>query len=68
MGQIAGTNGWIGMTSLHQFFTMGGYATYVWTAYGLSAITLLLNVWWPITREKRLLRELRERTAVIDKP
>ena len=52
--------------NLHQFFAMGGYATYVWTAYGLSAITLLLNVWWPITREKRLLRELRERAMVVD--
>ena len=28
---------------LQEFFRMGGYAGYVWTAYGLTALVLLLN-------------------------
>jgi heme exporter protein CcmD len=28
---------------LQEFFRMGGYAAYVWTAYGLTALVLLLN-------------------------
>jgi heme exporter protein CcmD len=28
---------------LQEFFRMGGYAGYVWTAYGLTAFVLLLN-------------------------
>ena len=32
------------MATLGQFFHMGGYAFYVWTAYALAAIVLVLNV------------------------
>jgi len=28
---------------LQDFFRMGGYAGYVWTAYGLTALVLFLN-------------------------
>ena len=28
---------------LQEFLRMGGYAGYVWTAYGLTALVLLLN-------------------------
>jgi heme exporter protein D len=28
---------------LREFLDMGGYAVYVWTAYGLTAVVLLLN-------------------------
>ena len=28
---------------LQEFFRMGGYAGYVWTAYGLTALVLFLN-------------------------
>jgi heme exporter protein CcmD len=28
---------------MQEFFRMGGYAGYVWTAYGLTAFVLLLN-------------------------
>jgi heme exporter protein D len=28
---------------LNEFFRMGGYAGYVWTSYGLTALVLLLN-------------------------
>ena len=44
--------------TLSQFFHMGGYAFYVWTAYALAAIVLVLNVVGPIRRERELRREL----------
>ena len=28
-----------------EFLQMGGYAPYVWSAYGLTLIVLLFNVW-----------------------
>lgn len=41
-----------------EFFNMGGYAFYVWTAYLLGLIVLLLNFLWPLWRVRRQLREL----------
>jgi len=40
------------------FFAMGGYAFYVWTAYGVCFAVLLANLVLPIVRRKRLLRDL----------
>jgi len=34
---------------LQEFFKMGGYAGYVWSAYGLTALVLVLN-WWSARR------------------
>jgi heme exporter protein CcmD len=31
------------MTSV---LAMGGYASYVWSAYGITLLVLLLNMWW----------------------
>jgi heme exporter protein D len=36
---------------LHTFFKMGGYAQYVWPAYGLTALILLWN-WWAARRSE----------------
>jgi heme exporter protein CcmD len=33
---------------LNEFLRMGGYAGYVWTSYGLTALVLLLN--WSAAR------------------
>ena len=43
---------------IHEFLEMGGYAAYVWPAYGLTLIVLVLNVVIPWQREKRLKRNL----------
>jgi heme exporter protein CcmD len=32
-----------------EFLQMGGYAAYVWPAYGLSAVVLVYN-WWSARR------------------
>ena len=31
--------------SFADFIAMGGYARYVWPAFGLAAVVLVLNVW-----------------------
>ena len=35
---------------------MGGYAFYVWTAYGAAFVVLALNLAAPIVRRRRLVR------------
>ena len=36
---------------LQKFFEMGGYAGYVWTSYGLTAVILLWH-WWAARRSE----------------
>ena len=36
---------------VQKFFEMGGYAGYVWTSYGLTAVILLWN-WWAARRSE----------------
>jgi heme exporter protein D len=31
--------------NLQEFLSMGGYASYVWTSYGLTALILVWNSW-----------------------
>ncbi len=30
---------------MKEFLAMGGYAAYVWTSYGVTALVVALNVW-----------------------
>ncbi len=46
-----------------EFFAMGGYAFYVWTSYGLSAVVLIANAIGPRMREKSLLKKIVQRTG-----
>ncbi len=48
-----------GMDSLREFFHMGGYGFYVWSAYGVALIVLVANIVVPLWR----MRELRGRLA-----
>jgi heme exporter protein D len=52
--------------SLHSFFAMGGYAIYVWPAYGVFFTVLLIDWLAPQLRRRRLLRDLRARMARQD--
>lgn len=36
---------------LREFFHMGGYAGFVWTSYGLTALVLIWN-WWAARRSE----------------
>lgn len=47
------------------FFAMGGYAVYVWSAYGFAALVLLWNLMTALRRRKAVLRMLGE-VAVAD--
>ena len=49
------------MKSWDEFLTMGGYAAYVWPAYGVAALVLLWNAILPARRLRRQLRGLRQR-------
>lgn len=50
--------------SFEKFFSMGGYAFYVWTSYGLAVGVLILNVLLPLRRraevEKGIVRMLKQ--------
>ena len=46
------------MNSFAEFLAMGGYGFYVWTAYGICFVVLLLNVIVPMIQKKQFLREL----------
>jgi len=37
---------------------MGGYAFYVWTAYALTFIVLIINLITPIQRKRAILQKL----------
>jgi heme exporter protein D len=50
-------------SSLQSFLAMGGYAAYVWPAYGVFFVVLLIDWLAPQLRRRRLLRELRGRMA-----
>ena len=41
---------------MSEFLHMGGYAFYVWTAYGAAFVVLALNLAAPILRRRRLVR------------
>lgn len=43
-----------------EFFAMGQYGFYVWTAYGLAALVLCFNIVLPLLRRKTVRRQLEE--------
>ena len=51
------------MNALHSFLAMGGYAAYVWPAYAVFFIVLIVDNIAPRLRRRRILSELRARLA-----
>lgn len=49
------------MQGLNEFLHMGGYAAYVWSAFGLSFLVLLINFILPLNTEKKILRQLKKK-------
>lgn len=43
---------------MSEFVNMGGYAVYVWSAYTLMALVLLINIWLPLHRQRRQKRRI----------
>ena len=50
---------------MSELLHMGGYAFYVWTAYGAAFVVFALNLAAPILRRRRLVRE---RMAAVPHP
>jgi heme exporter protein D len=44
--------------SLQEFFHMGGYAFYVWSAYLVVGVVLAANLVYPLRRRRALLRQI----------
>lgn len=44
--------------NMNEFLHMGGYAIFVWSSFGISALVLMLNVLLPIMRRKQLIRDV----------
>ncbi|HEX2666922.1 MAG TPA: heme exporter protein CcmD [Gammaproteobacteria bacterium] len=49
------------MSSFNEFLTMGGYAAYVWPAYAIAAVVVLVNLFAPGRRLKRIKDGIRRR-------
>jgi heme exporter protein D len=43
---------------MHDAFTMGGYGVYVWSAYAVFVIVLLIDALTPFWQRRDTLREL----------
>jgi len=56
------------MDALREFFYMGGYAFYVWSAYGVAAIVLVANVVVPVLRARELRARLARQARMEHKP
>lgn len=58
---------------MSEFLDMGGYARYVWTAYGITLVVIVLNAWLARRRHAQALirvkqmdrSELIERTPTV---
>ncbi|PPD22906.1 MAG: heme exporter protein CcmD [Methylomonas sp.] len=44
--------------TVQEFFAMGGYAFYVWTSYGITAVVLIVNLLLPVMQRKQWLRRI----------
>jgi heme exporter protein D len=56
------------MNSLQHFLDMGGYAVYVWPAYGLAAVVMIANVVLSLRRLRKRTDELRESRRREERP
>ncbi len=56
------------MDAMREFFHMGGYAFYVWSAYGVAAIVLVANVVVPVLRARELRARLTRQAHMARKP
>ncbi|MGF1758375.1 heme exporter protein CcmD [Photobacterium sagamiensis] len=49
--------------SLSDFFAMGGYASYVWGAYGISFAAMLWILLTSLSKKRRLLADIKNKMA-----
>ena len=46
-------------SSFADFINMGGYAFNVWAVYGLFAVFLVVHLWFPLLKRKKIIRNLK---------
>ena len=51
-------------SSIGEFIGMGGYAFNVWSVYLLFILFFFINLYFPLLRKKRILREQKRRLIV----
>ena len=52
------------MDKLREFLDMGGYAFYVWSAYGVAFIVLVANIIVPLLRARDLRARLQRQARL----
>ncbi|WP_019613232.1 MULTISPECIES: heme exporter protein CcmD [Psychromonas] len=50
-------------TSIADFFAMGGYGFYVWLAYGISILSLIVLIINTMHKRKMVLKTVKQRIA-----
>lgn len=45
--------------SWSEFFHMGGYATFVWSSYGLALLMVVVNIVSPLIERKRVIARVK---------
>ena len=48
------------------FWAMGGYASYVWSAYAIAAAVIVANIVVPLVRHRALVRRIRREEFIDD--
>ncbi|MEL0657973.1 heme exporter protein CcmD [Psychromonas arctica] len=48
-------------TSLSDFIAMGGYSFYVWLAYGVSSLSVILLITNSIVKRKKIFHQVEQR-------
>ncbi|HSH29642.1 MAG TPA: heme exporter protein CcmD [Thiohalobacter sp.] len=49
------------MMDIKAFIEMGGYGTYVWSAYGIAALVLAVTALAPLRQHRKLIARLARR-------
>ncbi|MGO2508646.1 heme exporter protein CcmD [Vibrio hibernica] len=47
--------------SLSDFFAMGGYAAYVWGAFGITFLSLFVLCWSSLSQHRALFKEIQQK-------
>jgi heme exporter protein D len=48
-----------------EFFSMGGYALYVWGSYGVAALLVLAEIYMSLRNRRSLIAQLRRTLASL---
>jgi len=54
----------IQFSSLSEFLSMGGYAFNVWSVYALFFMFFFINLYFPLLKRKKIMREQKRRLIV----